>query len=110
MNKIIIFVGLIVIPGVMFCPACSSEAAEENPIYIGWSSKDVTPERPVSLRGQYYTRISTGVQSPLEVTALAIESKGANGRAEQVVMLSCDTAVTLYELLESIRENGQVLC
>ncbi len=61
-----------------------SEAAEEAPIYIGWSCKDITPDRPVSLQGQYYQRISQYVQSPLKVTALALESRTETERTNRL--------------------------
>ena len=59
---------------------------------IGWATKDMTPERPVLLDGQFQARISTHVNDPLTVTALAIE--GGNGPTDQAIMISCDLAAT----------------
>jgi hypothetical protein len=50
--------------------------------------EDITLQLPVSLRGQYYERIAKEVQSPLKVTAFAIESAGEDGIAEQAIMVS----------------------
>ncbi len=57
---------------------------------IGWSVADVTPPRPVVLRGQFHARISQHVQDPLTATALALESPGPDGDNEQAIMVSCD--------------------
>ena len=59
-------------------------------IKIGWAIEDITPEGPVSLKGQYYERISKYVESPLKVTALAIEGVGEDGKREQLIMISAD--------------------
>jgi hypothetical protein len=88
---------------VALCSASSSEAVEEAPIYIGWSCKDMTPDKPVSLYGQYYQRISQYVQSPLKVTALALESKIENGKNEQAIMVSCDVAGIGREFQDMLR-------
>lgn len=43
---------------------------------IGWSQQDITPHRPVALRGQFNLRLATRVQDPLTLTALALEGDG----------------------------------
>ena len=70
-----------------------------SPLLIGWSTRDVTPDRPVSLRGQFHVRVSEKVNDPLTVTALAIEAGG-----EQAVMVSCDRAAVSYDLHRELRE------
>ena len=57
-------------------------------LQIGWASKDVTPDKPVNLAGQFYTRISKGVKDPVTVTALALSAGGPAGDA--VIFVSCD--------------------
>ena len=66
---------------------------------IGWASRDITPSRPVSLRGLFNLRIATQVNDPLTVTALALESGG-----EQVVFVSLDLCGVDPEVLEASRE------
>jgi hypothetical protein len=51
---------------------------------IGWAIEDITPEGPVSLYGQYYERISEYVQTPLKVTALAIEAVNEKGQKNRL--------------------------
>ncbi|MCE5345303.1 MAG: hypothetical protein LLG13_03295 [Bacteroidales bacterium] len=65
-------------------------AAQEDQLYVGWAVADITPDKPVALVGQLYKRISVSVQDPLNATALAIETRGDNGRKEQAIMVSCD--------------------
>ena len=69
-------------------------------LWIGWSRGDITPPRKTFVLGQFHTRISNEVLSPLTATALALEVRGDNGipssggasSAEQAVLLSCDLA------------------
>ena len=54
-------------------------------INIGWAQTDITPDRPVYVIGQLYSRISSYVHDPLTATCLVLE----NGE-EQMTMISCD--------------------
>lgn len=67
-------------------------------IKIGWSEVDITPKKGVKigLAGQFFERITDVVESPISVTAFAIESNG-----EQMIICSCD--------LVSISDNLNVL-
>ena len=105
MNNIMVFFVLCAGMVVTFGSARISEAAEEAPIYIGWSCKDMTPDKPVSLNGQYYKRISQYVQSPLKVTALALETKVEKGKNEQAIMVSCDVVGIRKEFQGMLREK-----
>lgn len=68
-------------------------------LLIGWSSIDITPSKPVLLRGQLYARFSEGVLDPITATAMALES-GANNR---MVMVSCDLVSIPEIVLEGVR-------
>jgi len=59
---------------------------------IGWARGDITPPRKTLVLGQFQTRISDEVVSPLTATALALEVRAEDGAAEQAVLLSCDLA------------------
>ncbi|MFC1509423.1 hypothetical protein ACFL60_07050, partial [Candidatus Omnitrophota bacterium] len=50
-------------------------------------------------------RISTYVQSPLKVTALALETRDGNGNKEQAVMVSCDVVNFRREIQELLKEK-----
>lgn len=68
-------------------------------IQIGWSSKTITPQKPVALAGQFYERITDQVRDPLFATALALESRG-----EQSVLVSCDLISIEKPLANGVRE------
>lgn len=59
-------------------------------LLIGWARGEITPPRKTLVHGQFETRISDKVISPLTATALALEVVDENGAVEQAVMLSCD--------------------
>jgi len=59
-------------------------------LQVGWASRDITPDRPVALAGQFHKRISTGVAARLSVTALALETRGGDAALDQAILVSCD--------------------
>lgn len=61
-------------------------------LLIGWARGEITPPRKTLVQGQFETRISAKVISPLLATALALEVTGEDGITEQAVLLSCDLA------------------
>ena len=71
---------------------------------FGWASRDITPDCPISIMGQFNLRIATRVQDPLTLTVLAIESHG-----EQAIIASIDGCVvddlTLKTVREALRER-----
>ena len=67
---------------------------------IGWSEKSITPDKKISLAGQFAERISQYVEKPLTVTAFAVDSGD-----DQMVMVSCDLGSVGYSLVKAVREN-----
>lgn len=65
---------------------------------IGWAQEDISPSEPVYISGQFYCRISEGIQDPITVTACAIQSD-----EDHVVFLSCDLVAITDELRDSVR-------
>jgi hypothetical protein len=68
-------------------------AAQDVPVgalHIGWANRDITPDRPVALAGQFHKRISSGVAARLSLTALAIESRSGDKALDQAILVSCD--------------------
>ena len=86
-----------------FANCSENEKLKDGGLRIGWAIDDITPDGPVSLKGQYYERISTYVQSPLKATAVAIESVDENGKKEQVIMVSMDVVNYSGSLQDSLR-------
>jgi len=58
-----------------------------NQLKIGWARRSISMEGPVSIPGQWYTRVSEGIHDPVYVTALCID-----GGEDQdfVIFCSCD--------------------
>ena len=70
-----------------------------NKIKIGWGEASIVPEgRKVDLVGQFYERISSEVETPIAVNALAIECGD-----DAVVFCSCDLVGVSTILLEAVR-------
>ncbi len=64
---------------------------EAGQVYIGWRKVGIMPSRRSLLMGQFHPRLSRGVISPLTATALAMETRNAQGESiDQVVFVSCD--------------------
>ncbi|MDD4192519.1 MAG: hypothetical protein PHI28_14395 [Mangrovibacterium sp.] len=87
-----------------------SFAVNQNPhkLYIGWSTKSITPDKPVALAGQFYTRISTEIMDTVTCTALALETRDGSKSIETAIMVSCDLAIIrggLAEIVKGLLKN-----
>jgi len=80
------------------------EQSKTGSLYIGWAQVDVTPQKPVALVGQLQKRISQAVMDPLTATALAIETRKADGSVEQAIMVSCDVIYTRKAISDRLKE------
>ena len=70
-----------------------------NNIKLGWGEVSLVPEgKKVNLAGQFYERITDVVETPITVTALAIDSGD-----DCAIFCSCDLVSTSHYLLESVR-------
>ena len=69
-------------------------------LQFGWSEKSITPDKKVSLCGQFAERISEYVEKPLCVTALAVGSG-----SEQAVFCACDLVDISWSLRDAVRER-----
>lgn len=70
-----------------------------NELKIGWSEVSITPDQSISLAGQFFERISEYVETPITVTAMAVECGG-----EQMIICSADLCVASIALLNDIRQ------
>ncbi|MBN2329571.1 MAG: hypothetical protein JXR73_20690 [Candidatus Omnitrophica bacterium] len=92
----------------VFAVAClllCSHSVYGDSFHVGWSSIDITPEKPVALIGQLHKRISQSVLDPLTATVLALETRGENGENEQAILVSCDVLYTCKETQNRLREQ-----
>ena len=71
-----------------------------NSLKFGWAEVDMTPSEPIRLAGQFYERISAEVETPLTVTALAIDD-GEN----HAVLCSCDLTQIHEGLIAEVRNR-----
>ncbi len=86
-----------------FSAVIANAANDEQPLYIGWASTDITPEGPVNLIGQMHKRIAKTVLDPLTATVLALETRSERGDVEQAIMVSCDVLLTRKAIQEELR-------
>ena len=71
-------------------------------IKIGWSEISITPDKKMSLAGQFAERISTHIEKPLTATAMAVESGD-----EQMVLVSADLVGVSCNLVDAVRQQLQ---
>ena len=67
-------------------------------LYIGWSEVNITPEKKISLWGQFAERISEYVEKPLTATAMAVECGD-----DQMIMISTDLVGVSLNLMDDVR-------
>lgn len=72
---------------------------------IGWAEESITPDKRVSMAGQFYERISDSVETPITVTAFAFEAGN-----DAMVICSCDLTGVVEGLVEMVRENLRDKC
>ena len=71
-----------------------------NKLLAGWSEVSITPDKKIALEGQFAERVSEYVETPVTVTALAIESEG-----EQLIICSCDLVWVTENLISAVRKK-----
>ena len=67
---------------------------------IGWSEINITPDKKISLSGQFAERISQYVEKPLMATAMALD----NGE-DHAVFCSCDLVGIGWSLVVAVRQR-----
>ncbi len=69
-------------------------------IKIGFAERPLMPsDKKIPLAGQFYERISEYVETPITVTAMAVEVGG-----EQMIICSCDLVAVSKNLVDAVRE------
>lgn len=96
---------LAVVLGARLDRSVLAAASAPAPLYAGWASTDITPPKPVNLVGQYEKRIARATRDPLTATALALETRDADGTREQAIFVSCDLVGIPRKALESLRRK-----
>lgn len=76
--------------------------ASSTSLRIGWAQRDVTPDKPVNLQGQFHMRISQGVKDHITVTVLAMSA--GKSPDETAVFVGADAPFIPFPANERIRE------
>ena len=100
MRSGIITATILALPAVIAMP-CTASADGTGPagLRIGWASADITPKQPIVMSGGRRARISTGVMSPIGVTALVLESVDKDGKTVELV---AQAAIEVSSLREDV--------
>ncbi len=69
-------------------------------LQVGWAETSITPNKRVSLAGQFAERISEYVEKPVMATVLALDTGN-----DHVVFCSCDLGGTAWRLVKDVREK-----
>jgi len=79
----------------------STLAAAE--LHLGAATVDITPDEPVALSGQRNVRISKKPDTPIQASALALESREGDRVLDSAIMVSCDLVAIRQGVLEQTR-------
>ncbi len=85
---------------VAFLMAAAVSTAE---LWVGAAEANITPDRPVSLAGQFHQRISKRVESPCMANVLVLETRAEGKTAEQAVMIALDVVTVPVEVQRDLR-------
>lgn len=82
----------------------TTEVDKSANLFVGWEQVDITPDKPVLIRGQFHARVMEGVMDPITATILALESE-SDLTSEKVFLISCDLVNIDDGLKEAIRKK-----
>ncbi len=71
----------------------------EKKLFVAMKQLEITPPAPVSLQGQFYTRISTHVESPLYASVFVAQTED-----DTIIICSLDLASVALEYCNEVRE------
>lgn len=93
--------------GLIAVTACwaTATAAAAAELLVGTAIVNITHERPIALQGQMHTRISTAVDTPLEASAVALESRDGTTSLDQAILVSCDVCYLPTEIVARVRQR-----
>jgi len=80
--------------------AAAGLAAE---LFVGAAEVSITPDRPISLAGQFHQRISKKVESPCMANVLALEAREAGKPSGQALLVALDVASIPVEVQCELR-------
>ncbi|MCL2742425.1 MAG: hypothetical protein FWE67_01090 [Planctomycetaceae bacterium] len=87
----------------LFC-AISCFAAEPA-IHIGTAQGDITPSKRVPLLGQFNLRLSQGIETPLKVNVVALESIRSETQRDSAIFVCADLVVISVDLFDAVQKK-----
>ena len=97
----------IVLFAVLFCttPLLIAEELTKPTFFVGTARGDITPPKIVPLWGQFDLRLSQGIETPLTVNVVALESARSSERIDSVIFVSTDLLLVNDDLIEVVRQK-----
>jgi hypothetical protein len=92
--------------GLLFIVFVATQSVNAAELYIGKADADITPVLPVALMGQFNLRIANTMETPLNASAIAIESKENGKTVEASILVSCDLVYISARLLAMVRKEA----
>lgn len=86
--------------------APAARPGQGSELLVGSATTEITPSKPVALAGQFRTRISTKVDTPLIASAVALESRDGQKVLDQAIMISCDLVAIRNGVQDRVRRQG----
>lgn len=92
------------VPCTALLVATTASAAE---LWIGAAEADITPDRPVSLTGQFHVRVSAtnNILSRCKANVLALESREKGQPADCAILIACDVCYLPKDIQSRFRER-----
>jgi len=72
---------------------------------VGVARNDITPSKSVPLLGQFNLRMSRGVETPLTVNVVALESADGEKQLDSAIFVSADLAFISNDLFLAVRKK-----
>lgn len=79
------------------------DAAPAAELHVAAATVDITPSEPVALDGQRNVRISKEPITPIQATALALESRDGEKVLDQAIIVTCDLVAIRPGILDMVR-------
>lgn len=95
----------VIVGALLAAPAAAADPACAAELLVGAAATDITPAGPVALAGQFRTRISTKVDTPLVAAAVALESREGQKSIDQAIMIGCDLVAIREGVPERFRRH-----
>ncbi|MDO5580588.1 MAG: sugar phosphate isomerase/epimerase [Planctomycetia bacterium] len=86
----------------LFLISCLSASAAD--LYVGMKTCNITPDKPMFLAGQFYTRFGPVGKYPIQANILAIESRSGDKQEDSALVIGIDIASSRADFFLPLRE------